>query len=218
MKNKILAAMAAVIVLLCGTSAYANSNNAPSEDYSGYSALTSLSDTAAISTAAPTVTARPSRTISTEGTGHVVDNITNSDDLQFISVTAKDGSVFFVVIDKQNTNDNVYFLNKVDVSDLEALTEDGKLKSSSVAAPTPAPSVSPTPEPGVHKTAAEQNQTKSPVSSMVLILILAAIAAAAVGGYYFKVIIPKKKLEQADDLEDFEFEDSEDVINENNVE
>ena len=44
--------------------------------------------------------------------------------MQFISVTAKDGSVFFIVIDKQNVNDNVYFLNKVDISDLEALAKE----------------------------------------------------------------------------------------------
>lgn len=36
---------------------------------------------------------------------------------------------------------------------------------------------------------------------------LEELAAAVVGGYYFKVIIPKKKLELADDLEDFDFED-----------
>lgn len=62
--------------------------------------------------------------ISTAGAGHVVDNISDSDKFQFISVTAKDGSVFFIVIDKQNVNDNVYFLNKVDISDLEALAKE----------------------------------------------------------------------------------------------
>jgi len=53
--------------------------------------------------------------------------VTNSDDLQFISVTAKDGSVFYVVIDKKNSNYNVYFLNKVDISDLEALAKDSNV-------------------------------------------------------------------------------------------
>ncbi|MDO5396535.1 MAG: DUF4366 domain-containing protein [bacterium] len=206
MKNKILAALAVVIVLLCGTSAYANSNGAPSEDYSGYSALDKITESETA-----TATPKPSRMISTEGTGHVVDNITDSEDLQFISVTAKDGSVFFVVIDKKNTNDNVYFLNKVDISDLEALAKDNKLTSSSAAAVTPAPSVTSTPEPEEQKTAAEQKQEKQPVSSTTLVLILAAIAAAVIGVYYFKVIIPKKKLEQADDLEDFDFEDDEET-------
>lgn len=215
MKNKIIAALAAAVICLSYTSAYANSSGAPSEDYSGYSALNNITVSGA---ATPTATPQPSRTISTEGTGHVVDNITDSENLQFISVTAKDGSVFFVVIDKQNTNDNVYFLNKVDISDLEALAKDNTLTSSSAAAVTPAPSATATPEPGEQEKAdAEQKQTKAPVSSTMLILIFAAIAAAVIGGYYVKVVIPKKKLEQADDLEDFDFEDDEEVVNEDDI-
>lgn len=210
MKNKIIAALAAVIVLICGTSAYANSDNAPKEDYSGYSALDKITATASpTSTAAttkPTSTAKPSRTISSDGTGHVVDNVTNSDDLQFISVTAKDGSVFYVVIDKKNSNDNVYFLNKVDIADLEALAKDSNANLQLKATPTPSPTATPEPD-GQKNTTTEKKQEKAPVSSTMLVLILAALAAAVIGGYYFKVIIPKKKLEQADDLEDFDFED-----------
>ena len=86
MLDKIFAILAAVAVLIFGTSAYANSSGAPSEDYSGYSALNNITVSGA---ATPTATPQPSRTISTEGTGHVVDNITDSDNLQFISVTAK---------------------------------------------------------------------------------------------------------------------------------
>lgn len=218
MKNKIIAALAAAVVCLSCTSVYANSSGAPSEAYSGYSALNNITLSDA---ASPTATPKPSRTISAEGTGHVVDNITDSENLQFISVTAKDGSVFFVVIDKQNTNDNVYFLNKVDISDLEALAEDNTLTSAPTATVTPAPSAAASPEPEEQKKEdTEQKQTKTPVSSTMLILILAVIAAAVIGGYYVKVVIPKKKLEQADDLEDFDFEDSEDgeeIINEDDI-
>lgn len=214
MKNKIIAGLAAAVLLLCGTSAYANSAETSTSDYSGNSALDKITEPETA-----TATPKPSRTISTEGTGHVVDNITDSEDLHFISVTAKDGSVFFVVIDKKNANDNVYFLNKVDISDLEALAKDNTLTSTTV---TPAPSVTPTPDPAENKSAAEeQKQEKQPISGNMLILILAAIAAAGIGVYYAKVIIPKKKLEQADDLEDFEFEDDEeteeDIYSENDT-
>ncbi len=46
--------------------------------------------------------------------------------------------------------------------------------------------------------------------------MLALAAAVGIGGYYYKVILPKKKLEQADDLDDFDFEDedTETVVNE----
>ena len=59
----------------------------------------------------------------------------------------------------------------------------------------------------------EQNRQKN---NSGLFIILALAAAAGIGGYYYKVILPKKKLEQADDLDDFDFEDedTETVINE----
>ena len=46
--------------------------------------------------------------------------------------------------------------------------------------------------------------------------MLAFAAAVGIGRYYYKVILPKKKLEQADDLDDFDFEDedTETVVNE----
>jgi len=99
--------------------------------------------TSATATTKPTSTSKPSRTISSDGTGHVVDNVTNSEDLQFISVTAKDGIVFYVVIDKKNSNDNVYFLNKVDVADLEALAKDSNANLQLKATPTPSPTATP---------------------------------------------------------------------------
>lgn len=213
MKHKILVAVVAAAMLIFGTSAYANSSGAPSTNYSGYSALDRLS----IPTPTPkTATSKASRTISTSGNGHVVDNVddTDSEKLQFITVTAKDGSVFYVVIDKQNTNDNVYFLNTVDVGDLEALTDDYTTQKVT-ATTTPAPSeTTPTPEPSAAK---KQKQEKQPISGNVLILIIAAIAAAGISIYYVKVIIPKKKLEDADDLEDFDFEDDEEVISEDDI-
>ena len=40
-----------------------------------------------------------------------------------------------------------------------------------------------------------------------LVFNIMLAGAAGVGVYYYKVVLPKKKLEQADDLEDFEFEE-----------
>lgn len=202
MKNKIIAILSAALLCfggMCGITAHANYDSAASEP-------------------AATATPKPARTISTEGAGHVVDNISDSDKLQFISVTAKDGSVFFIVIDKQNVNDNVYFLNKVDISDLEALAKENSasVPAGIKATPTPQAQASPSAEPdGKTETAPKSEKSKSGNSNMYLLLI----AIAAIGGlglYYFKIYLPKKKLENADDIEDFEFTtDGEDEETEN---
>ncbi|MBQ2669335.1 MAG: DUF4366 domain-containing protein [Clostridia bacterium] len=201
MRNKIIAILSAALLCfggMCGITAYANYDSTA---------------TAPAATATP----KPARTISTEGAGHVVDNISDSDKLQFISVTAKDGSVFFIVIDKQNVNDNVYFLNKVDISDLEALAKGNSSTMPAAVKATPAPSAqaSPSVEPsGKTETAPKSEKSKSGNSNMFLLLI----ALAAIGGlglYYFKIYIPKKKMENAPDLEDFEFAADEDEDTEN---
>lgn len=209
MKNKLAALAAAAVIAFSAAPAYANSSETATEDYSSYSALDNLP------TPSPTEATR--RTISTEGSGHVVDNITdtNSENLQFITVTAKDGNVFYIVIDKQNSNDNVYLLNTVDESDLAALVKD--YTPAATATPTPAAETA-APETGT-ETVTTENES-SPISGTTLILILAVLAAAGIGIYYFKVVIPKRKLEQADDLEDFDFEDetdTEEVVNEDDI-
>ncbi|MGV9042982.1 CD1107 family mobile element protein, partial [Clostridioides difficile] len=46
-----------------------------------------------------------------DGTGTVVDNATDEDGKEFYTITTADESVFYLVIDKQKTSENVYFLN-----------------------------------------------------------------------------------------------------------
>lgn len=145
------------------------------------------------------------RTLTPKGNAQLVDDVTNNENLQFITVTARDGNVFYFVIDKGANSENVYFLNTVDESDLAALAED----YTPAVAEQPKPEASPTPEPAQ----TEQEQPKQPEqkkgSSPTLYIVLALIAAGVIGGYYYKVILPKKKLEDADDIEDFELEETE---------
>ena len=49
-----------------------------------------------------------------EGTGTVVDNATDEDGKEFFTITTPSENVFYLVIDRQRTDNNVYFLNRRD--------------------------------------------------------------------------------------------------------
>lgn len=164
------------------------------------------------------------RTLTPKGNAQLVDDVSDNENLQFITVTARDGNVFFFVIDKGAQSENVYFLNTVDESDLEALVEKSDKKPTATAKPEQTENTAETDstendtKDKVEKS--EQPEQKQQKNNSGLFIILALAAAAGIGGYYYKVILPKKKLEQADDLDDFDFEDedTETVVNEDDTE
>lgn len=139
-----------------------------------------------------------------------MDDVTDNENLQFITVTARDGNEFYIIIDKGAQSENVYFLNTVDESDLAALVED--YTPGQTTQQQPEPSSTPSTEPAEP----EQEQEKQPEpdtentnSSFLFLIVLVLAGGAGLAVYYFKVFRPKKKLEQADDIEDFEFEETE---------
>ena len=137
-----------------------------------------------------------------DGTGTVVDNATDEDGKEFYTITTADESVFYLVIDKQKTSENVYFLNTVTTDDLLPLAEQGKEPPKEVIPepePKPTEPVEEVPEPKPEK-------KDSPLLS--LLLIGAVVLAGGGIGYYFKIYKPKH---EAPDLEDdyCEYEDRE---------
>lgn len=163
------------------------------------------------------------RTLTPKGNAQLVDDVSDNENLQFITVTARDGNVFYFVIDKGAQSENVYFLNTVDESDLEALVEKSDKKPTATAKPEQTENTAETDSTETDKKntdskteKSEQPEQNRQKNNSVPFIILALAAAAGVGGYYYKVILPKKKLEQADDLDDFDFEDedTETVVNE----
>ncbi len=163
------------------------------------------------------------RTLTPKGNAQLIDDVSDNENLQFITVTARDGNVFYFVIDKGAQSENVYFLNTVDESDLEALVEKSDKKPTATSKPEQTENTAETDstendkkntDSKTEKT--EQPEQKQQKNNSGLFIILALAVAAGVGGYYYKVILPKKKLEQADDLDDFDFEDedTETVVNE----
>ena len=165
------------------------------------------------------------RTLTPKGNAQLVDDVSDNENLQFITVTARDGNVFYFVIDKGAQSENVYFLNTVDESDLEALVEQSDKKPTASAKPeqtenTAETDLTETDKKDNSDTKSEQPEQNRQKNNSGLFIILALAAAVGIGGYYYKVILPKKKLEQADDLDDFDFEDeeTETVVNEDDTE
>ena len=163
------------------------------------------------------------RTLTPKGNAQLVDDVSDNENLQFITVTARDGNVFYFVIDKGAQSENVYFLNTVDESDLEALIEKSDKKPTATAKSEQTENTAETDltETDKKNTDSKTDKSEQPEqnrqkNNSALFIILALAATAGVGGYYYKVILPKKKLEQADDLDDFDFEDedTETVVNE----
>lgn len=170
--------------------------------------ITSIS-ASALSTIAdvePTeVVLEDNRTLTPKGNAELMDDVTDNENLQFITVTARDGNVFYFVIDHGAETENVYFLNTVDEADLNALLEENiseeiSQQVSLTETPTEEPEITDeTDEPYSEK---EQNE-----NNMLLPILLVVAAAVGIGGYYYKIILPKKKLAEADDIEDFDFDD-----------
>ena len=185
MRNKFLCKLCLIltIVFAFSTSVFAQSNEVVLED---------------------------NRTLTPTGNAQLLDDVTDNENLQFITVTARDGNVFYFVIDHGAESENVYFLNVVDEADLNALIE--KEETEVPEEPIPEPEVE---KPDEDLEPIEDVEPKeSEGNNIGLIVILVIAVAAGIGGYYYKVILPKKKLKDADDIEDFDFGDEDDELDE----
>ncbi|MDU5293913.1 MAG: DUF4366 domain-containing protein [Clostridium sp.] len=120
-----------------------------------------------------------------DGTGTVVDNATGEDGKEFFTITTADEAVFYLVIDRQRSTENVYFLNAVTVSDLMALAEQDQEPEAPppVTEPDPEPEPDPAPEPEPQKTG----------GAGMLLAALAVLALGGGAGWYFKIYRPKQQ-------------------------
>ena len=152
-----------------------------------------------------TTTAKP---FTPEGTGTVVDNATDGDGKEFYTIQTPDEHVFYLVIDKQRTSENVYFLDAVTEKDLLSLAQAEKEPETVEPEPEPTPTPQePTdkPEPAPEPEPAKGN---SPAGTILLVLAVALIGGGA--GWYFKIYRPKHQAPDLDE-EEMDFEAGDDT-------
>ncbi len=137
----------------------------------------------------------------------MVDNAEDSDGKEFFTVSTEDGSVFYLIIDRQKNADNVYLLNTVTEEDLIALAKENGRElggTSGTATPeqTAPPATSPeeTPEPEPPADTPQNNDTGMYILIGIIVVVVGGV------GYYFKIVKGKKN----DDYPDDEDDDSED--------
>lgn len=150
---------------------------------------------------------------SVAGNGELLDDITDDETKQFLTVQTKNGNTFFMVIDRSRDSENVYMLSLIDENDLAEFIEENEPE----AEPEPVeekPVViveEPQSEPVQEEPQPEPEKGGMGMGALLTIILL---GAGGVGGYYyFKILKPKREEEEAGS-EDLEFYDGDVYVNE----
>ena len=125
------------------------------------------------------------------GTGTVIDNATDKDGKEFYTITTPDESVFYLVIDKQRSTENVYFLNAVTITDLMALAEKPETPQSGIVAYQPTPIEIEPETPDEAPPPPEQGQVGG--NKGLLFFVIAIVIIGGGAGWYFKIYKPKQQ-------------------------
>jgi len=156
------------------------------------------------------------RPFTPDGSGAVVDNAHGSDGIEFFTIGTEDGNVFYLIIDRQRSTDNVYLLNAVTEEDLISLAGAGGREviphgagGNLDAIPNPVPPATDIPaeppdeasEPSEPENEPQETSSSGNDNSMLIIIGIAALVVGGVG-YYFKIVRPKQNAMYDDDEED----------------
>lgn len=167
------------------------------------------------------MTEKEENPLTPDGNATLVDHARDKDGKEFYTFTSPAGNQFFLIIDKQRSDNNVYFLDYVTEKDLISLAKKDKENPLITEAPEPETKQ---PEPEIKEEKPEEkpveeetSEKKQSNAGMVLILLLVTVGVGIVA-YYFKILKPKQELEAADDFEEIEFLTEEDTENEEEFE
>lgn len=167
------------------------------------------------------MTEKEENPLTPDGNATLVDQASDKDGKEFYTFTSPAGNQFFLIIDKQRSDNNVYFLDYVTEKDLISLAKKDKENPLITEAPEPETKQ---PEPEVKEEKPEEKpveetkpEKKQNNTGIFLILLLVTVGVGIVA-YYFKILKPKQELDAADDFEEIEFLTEEDTEHEEEFE
>ena len=176
----------------------------------------------------PSTNAAPLRPLTPDGTGTVVDNVTDSDGgREFFTIFSEDGNEFFLIIDRHRNVDNVYFLNAVTEEDLMSLARRSgreieiEEETSVSAIPIPPQSTEPNADetegnetPSLEPLEADNRPTAlSRIGSNLLFFVGIIVVVGGIA-YYIKVVRPKRSGFSGnyyDEPDDYDYDDANDL-------
>jgi|GEM_PF-1194252 len=139
---------------------------------------------------------------------------------QFISFETKSGKVFHLIIDHSKSTDNVQMLTEVGEQDLLNLIQENaevelilnEVETEEVEKTTKKKTIT------VSSNQSSTDQTESQQPNMNLIIIIAASVIAGIAGWYFKIHKPKREMAFEDEIDEADYIDDEETINEDEEE
>ena len=127
-----------------------------------------------------------------DGTGTVIDNATDGDGKEFFTVETPDGNVFYLIVDRERTSENVYLLNAVTENDLASLAKPGDgMTQIAVVTPEQPPVNTAPPEPDEQPPIAPPVEEKNGDTGTIVFIVI-AVAVVGGAGYYIKIVRPKQ--------------------------
>ncbi|MVB09536.1 hypothetical protein CAFE_01920 [Caprobacter fermentans] len=202
----LMAAVSCTAAFSVNVLAYSTGTTSPT-----LSSSSTASSTASSSASSATSSGTSLKPLTPDGTGTVIDNVTNEDGKEFFTVTTPSKHVFYLIIDRQKNAENVYFLDAVTDKDLLALAksdnEDVSGSSSSKVTSTLETSSAPTAStPTVSSVSRPEKQNGS--AGIAAVAVLAAVLAGA-AVWFFKFRKPGKKDKNKPDPDDYDYTEEE---------
>ncbi|MDO5425159.1 MAG: DUF4366 domain-containing protein [Eubacteriales bacterium] len=209
--------MAVGIVSAVPVTAFAFTDEAAQQETEADAGTVILEETENTETQEPVIQRETEATpFSVAGNGELLDDKTDDDTKQFLTIQTKNGNTFFLILDRSSNTENVYMLSMIDENDLAEFIEDTD-KQAEQETETPQvviPETEETPEETELETEPEEQPEGMNTS---VLLAVALLLAGGIGGFYYLKVVKPKKAEEDADSEDLEFDDGE-LINEDEPE